>query len=130
MSQVFFIVAAKFVDLELVTTRKTAKKAEKECVERGGHLVSIHSQEENNRVQETMENSARVWIGLKRRTGSNSAWVWWDKTEVDFGEWNPDVTTEDQNYVSMKADGSWEAQTDGEKLQFVCKMINPCPLSE
>lgn len=105
-----------------------AKKAERECVRRGGRLVSIHSQGEKNRVQETMENSARVWIGLKRRAGSNRAWVWWDKTEVDFGEWNPDVTSEE--YVSMKADGSWEAQNDDVKLPFVCKMTNRCPLSE
>ena len=106
-----------------------ARTAERECVKRGGHLVSIHSQAENDRVKEMMGSNSRVWIGLKRRTVQNRPWIWWDETEVDFGEWKPDVT-DDQNYVSMKADGSWEAKTNNEKLPFVCKVINKCPLSE
>ena len=106
-----------------------ARTAERECVSRGGHLVIIHSQAENDRVKEMMGSNSRVWIGLKRRKVRNRPWVWYDETEVDFGEWKPDVT-DDQTYVSMKADGSWEAKTNNEKFPFVCKVINKCPLSE
>ena len=106
-----------------------ARTAERECVKKGGHLVSIHSQQEKNKVKEEMGNNARVWIGLKRRTVQNRPWVWWDETELDWGEWKPDVTDE-QNYVSMKADGSWEAKINDEKLPFVCKVINNCPISK
>lgn len=127
--RLYYLFVAKFVDLELVTKRVMARTAERECVKKGGHLVSIHSQQEKDRVKKIMESNTRVWIGLKRRTVRNRPWVWWDETEMDFGEWEPDVT-EDQNYVTMKADGSWEAKTNEEKLPFVCKMINNCPISD
>lgn len=130
MSQFFFITAVKFADLQLDTTPMTAPDAEKECVKRKGHLVSIHSQEQNKQVKETMKSSARIWIGLKRHPERKRGWVWWDETEVDFGEWSPEVTAEDQNCVSMKANGSWEALTNSTKLPFVCEVINDCPLKE
>ena len=123
------MLTAKFIKLKLVTKAVKARTAERECVSRGGHLVSIHSQAENDKVKVMMGSNSRVWIGLKRRTVQNRPWIWWDETELDFGEWEPDVT-EDENYVSMKADGSWEAKTNDEKLPFVCKVINNCPLSE
>lgn len=75
-----------------------------------------------------MGNNPRVWIGLKRRTVQNRPWVWFDGTEVDFGDWEPDVT-DDQNYVSMSSDGSWGAKANEEKLPFVCKIIDDCPIS-
>lgn len=75
-----------------------------------------------------MGNKPRVWIGLKRRTVQNRPWIWYDGTDVDFGDWEPDVT-DDQNYVFMKSDGSWEAQENTEKLPFVCKIIDDCPIS-
>ena len=120
---------AKFIRLEPVTRPRKARTAEKECVKRGGHLVSIHSQAENDKVKEIMGSNSRVWIGLKRRTVRNRPRVWYDETELDFGEWKPDVT-EEENYVSMKADGSWEAKTNDKQFPFVCKLINNCPLSE
>ena len=71
-----------------------------------------------------MGNIPRVWIGLRRK---DSTWKWLDGTKVDFGDWEPDVT-DDQNFVSMSADGSWEAQVNREELPFVCKIIIDCPL--
>ena len=38
----------------------------------------------------------------------NRPWIWLDGTDVDFGDWELDVK-DDQNFVSMKSDGSWEA---------------------
>ena len=119
---------ADFVTYLFVNERVMARTAEKTCVEKNGHLVSIHSQQENNIVKSKMGNNPRVWIGLKRRTVKNRPWVWYDGTEVDFGDWEPDVT-KDQNYVSMKSDGSWEANLNSVKLPFVCKIIDDCPMS-
>ena len=75
-----------------------------------------------------MGNNPRVWIGLKRRTEKNRPWIWLDGTDVDFGDWELDVR-DDQNFVSMKSDGSWEASVKKEKLPFVCKIIDDCPIS-
>lgn len=119
---------ADFVTYVFVNEHVMARTAEKTCVEKNGHLVSVHSQQENNIVKSKMGNNPRVWIGLKRRTVQNRPWVWYDGTEVDFGDWEPDVTI-DQNYVSMKSDGSWEANLNSEKLPFVCKIIDDCPIS-
>lgn len=105
-----------------------ARTAERKCVEKKGHLVSIHSQYEKDVVRLKMGKTPRVWIGLKRRTVQNRPWVWYDGTEVDYGDWKPDVT-DDQNYVSMSLDGSWEAKVNEVRLPFVCKIINDCPIS-
>lgn len=127
---VFFLCSsvADFVTYVFVNKPVMARTAERKCAEKNGHLVSIHSQQENNIVKSKMGNNPRVWIGLKRRTVQNRPWVWFDGTEVDFGDWEPDVT-DDQNYVSMKSDGSWEAKINTEKFPFVCKIIDDCPIS-
>ncbi|XP_078363853.1 uncharacterized protein LOC144648092 [Oculina patagonica] len=119
---------AEFITYQFVNEAVMARTAEKRCVELKGHLVSIHSRRENDIVKSKMGNNARAWIGLKRRTVQNRPWVWYDGTEVDFGDWEPDVTDE-QNYVSMSRDGSWEAKVNDVKLPFVCKIINDCPVS-
>ena len=125
----FFFVAfvAKFVRLDLIETPMKARTAERECQSRGGHLASIHSQDENRTIKEMVGSGSMAWIGLKRRTVQNRPWVWTDDTEMDFGEWKPDVT-DNENYVSISGDdGLWKAKTNDAKLPFVCKVIDNCP---
>ncbi|XP_073258586.1 uncharacterized protein [Porites lutea] len=118
---------AKFVRLDLIETPMKARTAERECQSRGGHLASIHSQDENRTIKEMVGSGSLAWIGLKRRTVQNRPWVWTDDTELDFGEWKPDVT-DDENYVSISGDdGLWKAKTNDAKLPFVCKVIDNCP---
>ncbi len=117
----------EFVTYKFVDNAVKARTAERRCLEEEGHLVSIHSIDENTIVKNKMGKTPRVWIGLKRRTVQNRPWIWYDGTEVDYGDWEPDVT-DDQNYVSMSRDGSWEAQVNDVKLPFVCKIINDCPV--
>ncbi|XP_078367256.1 uncharacterized protein LOC144651218 [Oculina patagonica] len=120
---------ANFVTYKFFKKAVMARTAERKCVEEKGHLVSIHSRQENDIVKNKMGNNARAWIGLKRRTVQNKPWIWYDGTEVDFGDWEPDVTDDQHNYVSMSKNGSWEAQVNNVKLPFVCKIINDCPMS-
>ena len=104
-----------------------ASTAERECQSKGGHLASIHSQEENQKIKQMVGSGSMAWIGLKRRTVQNRPWIWTDGTELHFGEWKPDVT-DDKNFVSISGDdGSWEAKTKDPKLPLVCKVINSCP---
>ena len=110
-----------------VETLVKASTAERECQSKGGHLASIHSQEENQKIKQMVASASMAWIGLKRRTVQNRPWIWKYGTELDFGEWKPDVT-DDENFVSISGDdGSWEAKTKDPKLPFVCKVINSCP---
>ncbi len=117
----------EFVTYKFVDEAVKATAAERRCLEEEGHLVSIHSIDENTIVKNKMRKTPRVWIGLKRRTVQNRPWIWYDGTEVDYGDWKPDVTDE-QRYVSMSSDGSWEAQVNDVKLPFVCKILNDCPV--
>ncbi|KAL9974323.1 hypothetical protein ACROYT_G011345 [Oculina patagonica] len=117
----------EFVTYKFVDEAVKATAAERRCLEEEGHLVSIHSIDENTIVKNKMGKTPRVWIGLKRRTVQNRPWIWYDGTEVDYGDWKPDVTDE-QRYVSMSSDGSWEAQVNDVKLPFVCKILNDCPV--
>ena len=104
-----------------------ASTAERKCQSKGGHLASIHSEEENQKIKQMVGSGSMAWIGLKRRTVQNRPWIWTDGTELDFGEWKPDVT-DDEKFVSISGDdGSWEAETKDSKLPFVCKVINSCP---
>ena len=104
-----------------------ASTAERECQSKGGHLASIHSQEENQKIKQMVASASMTWIGLKRRTVQNRPWIWKYGTELDFGEWKPDVT-DDENFVSISGDdGSSEAKTKDPKLPFVCKVMNSCP---
>ena len=123
----FFAFVAKFLRLDLIKTPMKARTAERECQSRGGHLASIHSRDENRTIKEMVGSGSMAWIGLKRRTVQNRPWVWTDDTELDFGEWKPDVT-DDENYVSISGDnGLWKAKTNDAKLPFVCKVIDNCP---
>ncbi|KAK6027269.1 lectin C-type domain protein, partial [Ostertagia ostertagi] len=82
-------------------------EAEDLCVAEGGHLASIHSQEENDLVywlmtnnEPTIKESDQAWIGLRRKLllwnhlaedqkRSYSAWTWTDGSPVDYFEWEP-----------------------------------------
>jgi len=123
----YYSFAAKFASYELVKIPMKAHKAERECQNRRGHLASIHNQKENEDVRKLVGSGSKAWIGLKRRTVRNRPWVWTDGTELDFGDWEPDVT-DNENYVSISGDdGLWEAKDKNPKLPFVCKVINDCP---
>lgn len=66
--------------------------AEAFCVEQGGHLASIHSQQENTFVANLARTGVNqgagqlTWIGLQ---ADGSAWKWTDNTKVDYINWAP-----------------------------------------
>ncbi|PIO59703.1 lectin C-type domain protein, partial [Teladorsagia circumcincta] len=70
-------------------------EAEAQCAAQGGHLASIHTNEENeflfgltdaNRFPN--EKSLYAWIGLTQATWpASDAWTWTDGTTFDFALW-------------------------------------------
>uniref|UniRef100_A0A914DLL2 C-type lectin domain-containing protein n=1 Tax=Acrobeloides nanus TaxID=290746 RepID=A0A914DLL2_9BILA len=67
--------------------------AENKCKEDGGHLASIHSQEENYFLTDIGFNgnpSATVWIGIHY---ANNAYQWIDGTAVNYTNWGGEVDT-------------------------------------
>uniref|UniRef100_A0AC34F7S8 C-type lectin domain-containing protein n=1 Tax=Panagrolaimus sp. ES5 TaxID=591445 RepID=A0AC34F7S8_9BILA len=59
-------------------------EAEKRCVEIGGHLVSIHSKEENDFVHKLRGNNS-VWIGKNKINDPyvNGTYTWTDNSPHD-----------------------------------------------
>ena len=53
------------------------------AVEWGGHLVYIHSKEENEFISKTL--STWTWVGLEERVENN--WEWSDGTPFDYSNW-------------------------------------------
>jgi len=88
-------------------------------------LISIHSDEENQFIRDYVEkqpfSSTRVWIGLKRKSSSRELFVWVDKSQVDYVNWNFNNQEEDTDYVEMwiNKNGKWNDVKD-QNLSFVC----------
>ena len=69
--------------------------AEAYCVGHGGHLASVHSQEQHDSIW-AVARGDRVWIGLNDRVwgthngqrGGEGTWVWTDRTPTDFYNWH------------------------------------------
>uniref|UniRef100_A0AC34Q2T2 C-type lectin domain-containing protein n=1 Tax=Panagrolaimus sp. JU765 TaxID=591449 RepID=A0AC34Q2T2_9BILA len=67
--------------------------AESYCVQKGGHLASIHSVEENHFIGELTSIGAKTsgwanvfWIGAERDDNSDN-WRWIDKTPFNYANW-------------------------------------------
>ena len=123
-----------------------ANEAEEACVEAGGHLVSIHSQEENDYVGTLADmaatNPGRTWIGAIGDgpvgdfcSGDAGLYEWTDGTPWDYENWR--TATSEPNgcgtappknaamffALSQGANYGWnDVNADGPSLQPVCKL--------
>ncbi|CAJ0922817.1 unnamed protein product, partial [Mesorhabditis belari] len=71
-------------------------EAEAYCGGRKSHLVTIHSQEENDfvwKLPETVDSDSLFWIGLKRNWNKENAFEWTDGSSVDFTNWKDPPST-------------------------------------
>ena len=64
---------------------ETWQGANDDCVTRGGHLVSVHSDDENNFISSLLPDAA-FWIGLiKSHKGGQRHWT--DNSHYDYDHW-------------------------------------------
>ncbi|CAJ0952936.1 unnamed protein product, partial [Mesorhabditis belari] len=112
---------------KVIDQKMTFDEAVAYCARRKSHLVSIHSQEENNFVQELAENVYSGlnggWgfsIGLKRNPNKGNAFEWTDGSSVDFTNWYP---RQDSNtHALLWSDlGKWETYLPTRPCRFICK---------
>ena len=112
---------------------QTWAEAESTCVGLGGHLPSIHSDEEQKEIQREA-SSEKVWLG-----GSDekveAAWTWSDSSSWDFDNWTsgqPDnenwATGNGQDMVMMSESGFWEDMSSGDRCFFICQ-TNPTKMT-
>ena len=88
----------------------------------GGHLVSIHSQDENDFV--TASGGAGAYIGATD-AAAEGTYVWTDGTPLDYTNWLPgepnDFTGEDCAQINDSSGGWNDIPCDG-GAHFVCKL--------
>jgi hypothetical protein len=96
---------------QIVNSRMTWAEAEAYCENNGGHLATVGSQEEYDKIVALAEQSGRVviWLGASCGTDHNFSWV----TGEDFAytswmEGEPNNEGGDENYLVMfKVNGQW-----------------------
>ena len=133
---------------EIFNDGMTWQEAEDFCEKRGGHLVTINSDEEQLQIQALIREKADIknnyWIGLKRLDDTQFGWVTGEK--LDYTNWdkeynNPNNLDGQQNAVllygvrndipvgkwdDIKSDGTYENYSfyGTENFGFICEYDN------
>ncbi|CAJ0952940.1 unnamed protein product, partial [Mesorhabditis belari] len=104
--------------------RTSFDEAEAYCASQKGHLVSIHSQEENDFVQELAKNVISVWgfrIGIKRNPINGNAFEWTDGSLVDFTNWMVGEPDSNTHALLRSLEGKWMGYSPTPQARFICK---------
>ncbi|XP_015907998.1 macrophage mannose receptor 1 [Parasteatoda tepidariorum] len=105
-------------------TRVSFYDAEDECRGRGGHLASIHSEDENNffvRMANSGVFRGRQWIGLNILKG-NTTPEWTDGTPVNYTKIVPkDFYKNEKCFIFMRDKKGWRPEDCGLHYSAVCK---------
>lgn len=106
---------------DLITSWVTWEEAEENCITRGGHLVTITSQNEYNFVLSLM-GSENIWIGY---TDDETEGFWrWVTGEVDsFTNWGQGEPNggDYENFAEMYNNGLWNDATGDYNQFYVCE---------
>ena len=110
---------------ELGTAGLTWEEAQAEARDRGGRLVEINSQAENDYVLQTFgDGQSSIYIGLSDAK-EEGVWVGADGQEATFVNWllgQPDNSGGGQDYARIAStNGQWD---DGENYQSAFKVDN------
>ena len=115
---------------KFVTTAKSKTDAEEDCIVKGAHLASIHSNNEKNFLVQ-LTHRKNVWVGGERKGAS---FQWLDGTEFDYENWdrgqpdNYDPWGNIPNCISLPQEiygkpGKWHDAHCGHSLTYVCKNL-------
>lgn len=105
--------------------------ADADCTSQGGHLVSIHSAEQQAWLLEAarqVKPSGEWWIGLDDR-GTEGVFAWKDNTPVDFESWGsgePNNWGEGEDCVYTTPGGAWNDYTCAGTREYICA-LGPLP---
>ena len=102
----------------------TWKDAEKKCVEFGGHLASVHSDQENNFIFLTSEKAV-TWIGGNDLAKEDS-WIWSDGSSWSYSNWQkgqPDnARGGGQNCLNIGFNAEkWDDEFCTRRFRSICK---------
>ena len=114
----------------LMTLWKDWHRADKDCMNGGGHLVSITSERENSVVYSLRGNSTSkysdIWMGQISKDFHNKLkWIdGTDSSSTNYTNWasgEPDKPFESNSCVSMVSTGEWTDVACGWYKSYVCE---------
>lgn len=94
------------------------------CEKKGGHLVSITSQEENDVVSGMISSS--IWLGA-RGFDKDNVWYWTNCEKVSYANWRtgePNYYKDIEFFVMMFSSGDWNDYPYTTSINFVCEYDN------
>lgn len=102
------------------------KEAKEDCKKRGGHLVTITSQEENDFLFNNLVkyHNKDVMIGLSDEKVENN-WEWVNGETFEYSNWQSGEPNNENNedFVLMRSDnGKWnDGHLEREKWNYICE---------
>ncbi|KAL6466274.1 hypothetical protein MHYP_G00264070 [Metynnis hypsauchen] len=103
---------------------KTWEEAESTCVEYGGHLASVHSENEEafiNRLIFTQAGYDRPsWLGGYNSHMVPRRWFWTDGSPFDFSVWTPGEPDGFGHCLQTSYNGGWDDFLCNQNIPFVC----------
>ncbi|XP_052760385.1 macrophage mannose receptor 1-like [Mya arenaria] len=115
---------------ELVHTPTSWTSAEGDCQRRGGHLVHINNDNQQNRLYDVVKqyHHNHVWIGLNDRA-TEEHFVWSSESPVNYTHWHPGrdsllpeiLLHEDCVRIDMAYNGQWEDTPCGDDYGYICE---------
>lgn len=111
--------------------------AEKRCVGRGGHLVSLPSKEASDALRATFGNALgipmrAVWIGLEVVNKAKKQWRWSTGEPVKLDRWSAGEPNDYEGHEScgelLSASGKWNDTRCDLEQGFVCQAVGQRPL--
>jgi len=98
--------------------------AEAACVQKGGHLPSVLSQQENDFIRFFVMDQFPIWIGAK---GSGaSGFTWSDGNTWDFENWRqgyPGTNSDELCVFLSAATGEWSSYDCAYPIKYICKLV-------
>lgn len=119
---------------ELYNTPMSWKDAYKFCEKKGGHLVTVNSQNEQAVLEQLIKDKAthpRLWLGATDEY-SEGKWKWITGESIDYQNWsaNEPNDTDDEDFMMLYINsGTWNDVYDSTKgnnydYSFICEYDN------
>jgi len=100
--------------------RRSWNGAKRDCESRGGYLVTIHSQEENDFVRNLVESAgfSSAWIGFTDEL-TEGGWIWVTGEAVTYTNWEEGEPNGFliENHGEITSGGTWN-DLEGEAYSF------------
>ncbi len=115
-------------EYQLISYLRTWSGAKSDCESRGGYLVTITSQEENDFIS-SLIGEDDIWIGFTDEANEGD-WQWVTGESVTYTNWipgEPNDSGEGEDYAATSTSGGWNDLADLETHYYICEWGTSTP---